>query len=220
MGVEHPCADLDGTWKQAPARSERASVGISAMRRAVGLSAMNNLHRPRMVVRPSLTRAFSGASASSLRLPASQLPKALAAFHEAFPVHVRKPVEYRDLDVYNHVNNACYFAYFEEARVRGWRAKDDGAASWSVEAKGIAPVLQDTWCNFRVPIGLYDVVHIGLRVEGVQPERASFEHRYCVWSEDHDQVAAQGGATIVLCDFDRGGRRAQGLTPSAMDRWL
>ena len=162
-------------------------------------------------------RALS-ASASSLRIPNKDLPKTLTEFKSAFPLHVRKEVEFRDLDSYNHVNNATFFSYFEIARTQLWRAKSDG--TWDIAAKGIAPVLQDTWCHFRIPITLYDVVHIGLLVQQQDLERASFEHRYCIFSEDHGQVAAQGGSTIVLCDFDNGGRRAKSIPQNSMDRWL
>ena len=115
------------------------------------------------------------------------------------------------------MNNATYFSYFEEARLALWGGKGDG----QVAAKGIAPVIADIWCAYQRPIALGDTVSIALRVENLQPEKSSMEHRYVVWSEANEMVVAQGGATIVLCDFDHGdGRRATGLTLSAMDRWL
>ena len=118
---------------------------------------------------------------------------------------------------YNHVNNATYFSYFEEARLAAWRKKGDGR----VAPKGIAPVISNIWCAFHRPIALEDTVTIALRVENVQPERSSMDHRYVVWSESQAAVAAQGGATVVLCDFDHSdGRRAAGLTVGGMERWL
>ena len=155
--------------------------------------------------------AHSSASTASLRLPTSALPTSLAACHAAFPVVHATRVEFRDLDPYSHVNNATYFSYFEEARMAAWPK--------GVEPKGIAPVLADVWCAFRRPVALYDVVHIGLRVDNVNVEASTFEHRYVVWSEALGQVAAQGGATVVLCDFDRQGRRATGLAPTDLERW-
>eukprot|EP00316_Scyphosphaera_apsteinii_P003900 CAMPEP_0119333312 /NCGR_PEP_ID=MMETSP1333-20130426/84882_1 /TAXON_ID=418940 /ORGANISM="Scyphosphaera apsteinii, Strain RCC1455" /LENGTH=114 /DNA_ID=CAMNT_0007343353 /DNA_START=123 /DNA_END=463 /DNA_ORIENTATION=+ len=114
----------------------------------------------------------------------------MAEFCWAFPTQTSKRVEFRDLDPYNHVNNATYFSYFEEARVQKWRQHGDG-----LHATGIAPVLADVWCHYRKPIGLYDIVQIGMRVENVQPAHSSFEHRYLVWSEKLGSVVAQGGGT-------------------------
>jgi len=47
-----------------------------------------------------------------------------------FPVTVEIDVRYRDLDTFNHVNNAVYLTYFEQARVAyfselGWTTRDD-----------------------------------------------------------------------------------------------
>ena len=71
-----------------------------------------------------------------------------------------------------------------------------------------------------MPLSLFDVVHIGLRVEQVVPEKASFEQRYAVWSERFDAIAAEGGAKLVLCDFNAQGKRAKGLSHADMRGWL
>ena len=137
------------------------------------------------------------ASLSELRLRC--VPQSMGGVH-------RRKVEYSDLDAMNHVNNSTYFKFFETVRVRNfsWVAQED----FQFVAKGFAPVLSDTWCSFHRPISMYDHLHIGLCIEDVRPEVGQFNHRYLVWSEAHGRVAAQGGATVVMCDFDNGGRRA------------
>ena len=116
----------------------------------------------------------------------------------------------------NHVNNTVYFSFYEEVRVRAWR-KSTGSDSFA--ASGIAPVLQDTWTHFRLPLSLFDIVHIGMRAEHIEPETASFQHRYCVWSERFGAVAAEGGAGLVLCDFANGGKRARNLSVDDIAKW-
>ena len=168
------------------------------------------------LARPLFLRRLASASASSLRLGAT-LPKSFDAFREAFPHQCSKQIEYRDLDAYGHVNNTVYFSFYEEIRIRTWRKT---ANEEMFGAKGIAPVLQDTWTHFRMPLQLFDTIHIGMQLEDAVPEKASMVHRYCVWSEKYGAVAAEGGATLVLCDFDNDGKRAKGLTNADMEKWM
>ena len=151
------------------------------------------------------------ASAGVLRLPT--LPSTLEALEAEFPSTFEQRVEYRDLDAMNHVNNATYFMYFENARIRAFLG-----GKFAFNPAGVSPVLADTWCSFRRPVELDDMLTIGSRAENINPERGSFDHRYIVWSARHGTVAAQGGATVVLCDFDAGGRRT--TIPPLWLKWL
>merc|ERR1712216_191907 len=157
-------------------------------------------------------------STATMRLRSSELPKSVAELRSAFSFVTTRRTEFADLDAYQHVNNTMYLRYFESARVLHWSSQNAFGAQ--LAAQGISPVLADTWCHFKRPLGMADTIHVGLRAEKVLAEQASFEHRYVVWSEALGDVAAQGGATIVLCDFDQGGRRATGLTLGSMEQWL
>jgi acyl-CoA thioester hydrolase len=121
------------------------------------------------------------------------------------------------LDSNQHVNNATYLSYFEEARTNCW-FDSPGPNALRLGPKGVAPVLADTWVSFRRPVALPDKLHVGMRVERIDVSRASIEHRYVVWSETLEDVAAQGGCTIVMADFDKGGVRAE-LSAEALTVW-
>jgi acyl-CoA thioester hydrolase len=56
-------------------------------------------------------------------------------------------VRWRDLDAFNHVNNASYLGYIEEARVRWFHSLSD---DWANETS--APVLAAIAMNYRRPI--------------------------------------------------------------------
>ena len=59
--------------------------------------------------------------------------------------------------------------------------------------------------RFRRPVELYDTVVVGCRVLDVDQPRGEFKQEYAVWSEKQSTVAAVGGCTIVVCDFDKKG---------------
>ena len=56
-------------------------------------------------------------------------------------------VRWRDLDAFNHVNNAMYLRYLEEARLR-WLMALDGP--WMDDQ--VAPVVASALVNFKRPI--------------------------------------------------------------------
>lgn len=62
---------------------------------------------------------------------------------------------------------------------------------------------------------LYDSVVVGVRATNIIPEQGEFKHIYAVWSTKQNTVAAMGGCTIVVCDFDNGGGRTD-----IPDHWL
>ena len=133
------------------------------------------------------------------------LPGSLDEARSAFAFWHTRSVEYRDLDAMCHVNNATYFKFFETVRVESWSQAVGHRIEF--EPKGIKPVLSGVWCAYRRPVSLYDTLHIGLRAENVEMDSGRYEHRYIVWSTAQDTVAAEGGADVVMCDFDRGGVR-------------
>ena len=168
----------------APTRAAtRAASGLTAVRR--GLSS-----------RPT-------ALCDSLRL--KPLPKTLEDIEASFPYVGVQPVDYAHLDAMCHVNNATYLQYFETARTRS--LVELLGIEVTFEAKGKAPVLQDTWVSYRRPTFLFDTLRVALRAEDLAPEHGFMVHRYLIWSTKQSTVVAEGGASIVLCDFSDGGRR-------------
>ena len=98
-----------------------------------------------------------------------------------FPAVVQVTVRYRDLDTFNHVNNAVYLTYFEQARVKyfhslGWRSNDASV------------VVARSEVNYRRPILLGDEVMVGCRVASLS--RRSYVMEYLLLA--NGEVAADG----------------------------
>lgn len=108
------------------------------------------------------------------------------------------PVRWGDLDANNHVNNAKYFTYFEQARVV-WLERL-GAQN---TADGQGPVVVQTSCEFRRPIGYPETVEV--RVYGGAPGRSSFPTFYeIVAVTDPATLYATGQAIMVWTDRNTG----------------
>jgi acyl-CoA thioester hydrolase len=120
-----------------------------------------------------------------------------------FPVSLRWPVAWGDMDALGHVNNTTYFRWFESVRIHcfarlGWAA--------DLSAGGIGPILAQTSCTYRAPLTFPDEVLLGARVEDVGEDR--FTMRYRVVSLRLGKVAAEGEARVVAFDYTAGRKAA------------
>lgn len=98
---------------------------------------------------------------------------------------------FRDLDPNGHVNQAVYFSYLEQARVRYWR--DVLARSHAEE--GLAMVHQEI--DYTRPILVDDRVTVRQRIEPLGTSS------YPMVYEIHTEEARAADAEIVLTAYDR-----------------
>jgi acyl-CoA thioester hydrolase len=114
---------------------------------------------------------------------------------ELFRFSTTVEVRWRDLDAMNHVNNAVYFTYLEQARVHYLR--ELGLVP-SVPA-GIGFILAEAWCQFKHPLTLGERVTVHIRVSELG--RSSFVFKYRIESED-GHLAAEAHTTQVRYDYE------------------
>ena len=115
-----------------------------------------------------------------------------------FPIVVEVGVRYRDLDTFNHVNNAVYLTYFEQARVAyftelGWTSRDDSVVVARAEV------------NYRRAIVLGQEVRVGCRVARFGNKSYTMEYRVLADGEPAaDGITVQayvaGGRGVSLPD--------------------
>ncbi|MCA9077684.1 MAG: acyl-CoA thioesterase [Planctomycetaceae bacterium] len=116
-----------------------------------------------------------------------------------YPVVLTQDVIWRDLDAFEHVNNAVYFRYFEDARIAYFERT--GILAYKQETNR-GPILASTKCDFRAPLTYPDRIHIATTVEGLQGKR--FMMKYLVFSERVGGLAAEGEGLIVYYDYAAG----------------
>ncbi|MGH7657253.1 MAG: acyl-CoA thioesterase [Gemmatimonadales bacterium] len=117
---------------------------------------------------------------------------------DGFPVSMKIPVQWADMDAYEHVNNTIFFRYFESARIV---YLERCGLTETREIDGVGAILHSTSCRFRLPLHYPDTVEVGARVTDIKPDRFTMEYR--VVSLTHDAVAADGNGIIVAYDYGK-----------------
>ncbi len=103
-------------------------------------------------------------------------------------------VRWRDLDAFNHVNNAMFLRYIEEARLR-WLLSLAGP--WMDE--NIGPVLASVLVNFKRPIGWPEDVIVELFVERIGNTSCTVGHRIAS-AKDPSALYCDGHGVLVWFD--------------------
>ncbi|HVS03754.1 MAG TPA: thioesterase family protein [Thermoanaerobaculia bacterium] len=118
-----------------------------------------------------------------------------------YPVVVRFPLHWGEMDALGHVNNARYFTWFESARIALFERV--GLASSGRPALG--PILAHTRCDFLRPLTYPAEVLVGARITRLG--RTSFGMEYGVaLAGAADEPVARGEGVIVLVDYTTGAK--------------
>ena len=130
-----------------------------------------------------------------------------------YPKVIELPLEWGDMDAFQHVNNTVYFRWFESARISYFEAV--GLLD-SMERTGVGPILASTECRFRIPLSYPDKVSVGARVPEIGDDR--FVMEYAVVGHQSGKIAAEGRGLIVT--FDYGAGRKAPLAAEVRERLL
>jgi acyl-CoA thioester hydrolase len=123
-------------------------------------------------------------------------PPAPAPQRDDFPVLRPITTRWADNDVYGHVNNVVYYAFFDTA-VNGWLIDATGTDIRDLSAIGL---VAETSCRFLAPLSFPDPVLAGLALERLG--RTSVVYRLALFGGDSVQPAALGRFVHVYVDRD------------------
>ena len=115
---------------------------------------------------------------------------------DGYPVVIKVPVRWGDMDAFQHVNNIVYFQYFEGVRIEYF---DRIHAMDHLRETGVGPILASTQCRFRFPVTYPDTLLVGAEVTELGEDR--FTHQYLAVSQVHEKVAAEGDGVVVTFDY-------------------
>jgi len=124
---------------------------------------------------------------------------------DAFPVTLRVPVAWGDMDAFGHVNNTVYLRWFESARIAYFERIRFGQSVRGAPPK-VGPILARTQAIYKLPLTYPDTVDVGARVTDVERDR--FTMLYSVVSERHATVACEGDGRIISYDYQAGAKAA------------
>lgn len=114
---------------------------------------------------------------------------------EAFRHRTRLEVRFRDIDAFRHVNNAAFFTYIEQARIRYL------CDLLHVEAVERLPlILAAVQIDFRSPILYGQEVDIGTRVDWIG--RTSFSMSHHLTATPQARLVAEATTVLVAYDYE------------------
>ncbi len=107
--------------------------------------------------------------------------------HDAIPVRIR----FFDIDINQHVNNAVYFTYMENARIELFMEE-----FVEYHNRGIMIIVAEAFCKYRRPIRLHDNVVCELRV--TLTGAFHFTITYLFKDAETDVLYAEGTTKMVM----------------------
>jgi len=117
-----------------------------------------------------------------------------------YPVVVRFPVHWGEVDAMGHVNNARYFTWFESARMELFLRvglEIDGTPE-------LGPILAHTSCDFLQPVRFPAQVDVGTRIADFG--RTSFTMDFGATLAGSEDLVARGRGVVVLIDYRSGAK--------------
>jgi acyl-CoA thioester hydrolase len=112
----------------------------------------------------------------------------------AYPRFLAIPTRWMDNDVYGHVNNVTYYAYFDTV-VNEHLIKHCGL---DIRAGSAIGLVAETSCRFHRPLSFPDVVDAGLRVSRLGNTSVTYD--IALFSGESDDPAATGRFVHVWVD--------------------
>jgi acyl-CoA thioester hydrolase len=113
-----------------------------------------------------------------------------------YPVTVKQPLQWGEMDMHNHVNNVWFFRYIENARISYY----EKIKKYEFEKEtGISFILASATCQYLFPLTYPDTVIAGARMETIDNDRAILGYRLV--SSKNKRLAAKAQTTIVSYNF-------------------
>lgn len=113
-----------------------------------------------------------------------------------YPVAIRLPILWGDLDLYGHVNNVIYLRWFEAARA-------EYAMRVGVEVlvrdRGIGAILASISCKYHRPLPYPGEVLSAVRVTRISVGSVTLDYK--VVTGDTKVPVAEGESDVVLFDY-------------------
>jgi acyl-CoA thioester hydrolase len=132
-----------------------------------------------------------------------------------YPHRLAITTRWNDNDVYGHVNNVEYYAFFDTV-INAYLVNEGGL---DIHAGDVIGLCAESHCEFRAPLAFPQTVEAGLRVGRLG--RSSVRYEIGLYAEGRDEPAAIGWFVHVFVDRER--RRPADIPPrmrAALERLL
>lgn len=111
-----------------------------------------------------------------------------------YPYHHPTPTRWADNDVYGHVNNVTYYAYFDTAV----NAYLSARGALDIHAGSVIGLVVETSCVYFAPAAFPEVLSVGVRVARLGSSSVRYE--LAVFRGSDETACAQGHFVHVYVD--------------------
>jgi acyl-CoA thioester hydrolase len=132
-----------------------------------------------------------------------------------YPHVLAIPTRWHDNDVYGHVNNVEYYAYFDTV-INAYLITE---GRFDIHSGDVIGLCVESHCEFREPLAFPETVQAGLRVAHLG--RSSVRYELGLFREDDPEPAAEGWFVHVFVDrAERRPRDVPEQVRAALERLL
>ncbi|MEJ7784571.1 MAG: thioesterase family protein [Solirubrobacteraceae bacterium] len=124
----------------------------------------------------------------------------------AYPHLETIPTRWADNDVYGHVNNVEYYAFFDTV-INAWLIREGGL---DIHRGQVIGLCAESHCEYRAALAFPDVVEAGLRVGRLG--RSSVRYEIGLFRQGDEPAIAVGWFVHVFVDRDE--RRSAEMPPA------
>lgn len=109
------------------------------------------------------------------------------------------PVQWGDMDSFNHVNNVIYFRYFESARLALF---EKTSMMTRMKEVNIGPILAETQCQYRLAVTYPDHLRVFTKVKDIT--EFGFTQEYAIYSHALDAITTRATSRVTMVDYNTG----------------
>jgi acyl-CoA thioester hydrolase len=113
---------------------------------------------------------------------------------DGYPHRLAIPTRWADNDVYGHVNNVQYYAFFDTV-INAWLIEEGGL---DIHGGDVIGLCAESHCEFRAPLAFPDTVEAALRVGHLG--RSSVRYEIALFGAGAADPAATGWFVHVFVD--------------------
>jgi len=113
---------------------------------------------------------------------------------DGYPHRLPIPTRWHDNDVYGHINNVDYYAYFDTV-INAWLIREGGL---DIHGGQIIGLCAESHCTFRGPLAFPETVQAGLRVAHLG--RSSVRYEIALYRDTEPEPIAEGWFVHVFVD--------------------
>lgn len=118
---------------------------------------------------------------------------------EQWPVTIKLPVNWGDMDAFAHVNNVQFIKWFESIRIEYFMKISDESL---ISCKKVGPILAHISANYLAPVVFPDTVLAATNISKIG--NSSFTMEYLIHSQTQNKPVATGTGVIVMLDYETG----------------